>query len=600
MASGPRWLALMLSLLLSCPLAGAAAPSCSTAISARVSETHGTVFKRGFVDWEKEQWSDPEPARTGDNLAEGMQVGTGDKSWAEVTWPNVTTRAWANSVFAVAPNQRLVYLLGGQMLFNLDKHRKDKKDFFVWTKVLQARIRGTTVMVQCTNEVSRITVLEGVVEVMNRLDRSVIKVNPGVVYEIRTPGTQLPPNISQAPSTEKASPQTTIAEDIVETTDETVNDQIPLRLADQPLPKIAENLKDAAFHDELGAIENASYDGGVKVKPKFLLSDFEEITAPGQAPIVAFVDNQADTKLYPANAGGLLRHPLVNGFGTRLPSLALVQMSLNNFLNLPPPNNLPPLNNITGSLPNPELNGPLLTMATDTITGVVDTANITNSLPATFIQNAEILRVPSTDQYLVGPLIGHALPLPAQALNGLMPIGVLNGPTADMASTLTTANLHPQGQPVTNIMTNMVPPQTGPQTGTFIPPNMPNVGSFIPPTAPLPTVTNFVPPTTNMPNITNFVPPTAPITQITNFVPPTTSVPQMTNFVPTTPMVPQMTNIVPPTMTMPVVNTFVPPTTSFTNTTVNTGGSINISAPVNTGSFSSGISLPSGGLPILK
>ncbi|MBX9771422.1 MAG: FecR family protein, partial [Candidatus Obscuribacterales bacterium] len=271
MATGPKFLALILSMVVSCPIAGAAAPVSSSAISARVAETHGTVFKRGFVDWEKEEWADPEPARAGDDLSEGMQVGTGDKSWAEVTWPTVTTRAWANSVFAVAPNQRLVYLLGGQMLFNLDKHRKDKKDFFVWTKVLQARIRGTTVMVQCTNAVSRITVLEGVVEVMNRLDKSVVKIGPGVVYEIKTPGTNpLPPNISQAPA-DKPTPSTNnTAEDIVETTDETVNDQVPLRLTDKPsaMPEIAGNLKDAVFHDGYEVIENAVYDGGVKVKPK--------------------------------------------------------------------------------------------------------------------------------------------------------------------------------------------------------------------------------------------------------------------------------------------------------------------------------------------
>lgn len=584
-----------------CPTAGAAAPASSSAISARVAETHGTVFKRGFVDWEKEEWADPEPARAGDDLSEGMQVGTGDKSWAEVTWPTVTTRAWANSVFAVAPNQRLVYLLGGQMLFNLDKHRKDKKDFFVWTKVLQARIRGTTVMVQCTHDVSRITVLEGVVEVMNRLDKSVVKVGPGVVYEIKTPGTNpLPPNISQAPA-DKPTPSTNnVAEDIVETTDETVNDQVPLRLTDRPsaMPEIAGNLKDAVFHDGYEAIENAVYDGGVKVKPKLQLTDLHEMTTPGQAPIMVFADPKAETRLYPANAHSLLAHPLVHGFNIRLPSLALVQNSLNNLPPLLPPPNFANTN-IATTFPN--LNNPLINTATDTINGMVDASNITTAPPITMVQNAQILRVPTADQYLVGPLVGYALPLPAQAYNGYLPVGVLNGPTESLTSSIATGNLRGQNMtpPLTNIMTNTQQP--GPMTN-FQPPtgNLPQMTNFVPPTtAPLPQVTNFVPPTAPLPQVTNFVPPTSSIPQITNFVPPTAPLPQITNFVaPTTTMpamtMPMVNTFIPPTTTMPVVNSFIPPTTTQSYaTTMPSGGTINI-PPSSSGS----INMPVGGITI--
>ncbi|MBX9879446.1 MAG: FecR domain-containing protein [Candidatus Obscuribacterales bacterium] len=598
MATGPKFLALILSLVVSCPWAGAATPASSSAISAKVAETHGTVFKRGFVDWEKDEWADPEPARPGDNLDEGMQVGTGDKSWAEVTWPNVTTRAWANSVFAIAPNQRLVYLLGGQMLFNLDKHRKDKKDFFVWTKVLQARIRGTTVMVQATHDVSRITVLEGVVEVMNRLDKSVIRLNPGAVYEVRTPGSNPLPPISQAQPT--ATPAATNpAEDIVETTDETANEQIPIKLTDKPtgrLAEIANNLKDAVFHDGIEAIENASYDGGVKVKPKLLLADLHEMTAPGQAPIMVFSDAKAETRLYPADAKGLLLHPLVQGFNFKLPSLALVQNSLNNL----PPLLPPPNPNITSNLPI--LTNPLVTPS-DTITGVVDAANIQVAQPT--VQTASILKVPMADQYLVGPLVGYALPLPPQAFTGYLPAGVLTGAVETLTGNISSTNL--RGQTPTNPM-----PQ-----GTFVPPttaNIPQMTNFIPPTTNLPQTTNFIPPTTApLPQVTNFVPPTtAPLPQLTNFVPPTTSVPQVTNFVPPTTAMPQMTNFVPPTatmptMTMPVVNTFIPPTTtmpvvnsfippSTVNTTATMGSPININttAPMTGGNFTiqSGLTLP--------
>lgn len=153
--------------------------------AAKITEAHGDVYKRGFVDWEKEVWGEPAKAGKGDVLMEGTQVGTGDKSWAQLTWSYITARAWANSVYAIAPNQRLVYLMGGEMLYHLDKNRKDKSDYFVWTKLIQARLRGTTVLFQCHDDTTRITVLEGVVDILNRRDKSVIRLEPGVVYEVK-------------------------------------------------------------------------------------------------------------------------------------------------------------------------------------------------------------------------------------------------------------------------------------------------------------------------------------------------------------------------------------------------------------------------------
>lgn len=149
-----------------------------------LTEAQGSVYKRGFVDWEREVWSDPVPAHQGDLLYEGMQLGTGAHSSAQVTWPKVTTRVWSNSVYAIAPNQRLVYLLGGEMLYQLDKKRKKKSEYYVWTKLIQARMRGTTVLFQSSGNTTRMTVLEGCAEVLNRLDRSVIRVKPGVVVEV--------------------------------------------------------------------------------------------------------------------------------------------------------------------------------------------------------------------------------------------------------------------------------------------------------------------------------------------------------------------------------------------------------------------------------
>ncbi|HEY9753929.1 MAG TPA: hypothetical protein V6C97_02080, partial [Oculatellaceae cyanobacterium] len=77
-----------------------AVPSDGTTTAALLTEAKGTVYKRGFIDWSKEKWGDPSPAKVGDVLEEGMQVGTGDKSWAQIAWQYVTCRAWANSVYA--------------------------------------------------------------------------------------------------------------------------------------------------------------------------------------------------------------------------------------------------------------------------------------------------------------------------------------------------------------------------------------------------------------------------------------------------------------------------------------------------------------------
>lgn len=172
-----------------CMLGGQAPVSAtSTAdrqLTARLDEAQGRVYKRDFVDWDRETWGDPQPAVVGDILHEGMQVGTGNDAWAKVSWPSLSTFAWANSVYALAPNKRLVFLTSGQMLYQLDKHRRDRSPYFVWTKLLSAQIHGTTVLVQASKHVSRITVLEGCIEVTNRIDHSRVKLSPGLVYEIR-------------------------------------------------------------------------------------------------------------------------------------------------------------------------------------------------------------------------------------------------------------------------------------------------------------------------------------------------------------------------------------------------------------------------------
>ena len=151
---------------------------------ATITEQKGEVLKREFRDWTRSELGDAQPTSLGDKLIEGNQLATGDKSYAQLSWTNVVTRAWANSIFAVAPNQRLVYLQSGQMIFCLDKHRKDKREYVLWSNLLQARVRGTTVLFQSDNTKSQIAVLEGCIDVLNKKDRSVVRLYPGSVYEV--------------------------------------------------------------------------------------------------------------------------------------------------------------------------------------------------------------------------------------------------------------------------------------------------------------------------------------------------------------------------------------------------------------------------------
>jgi hypothetical protein len=236
-------------------------PAIGQDITATLTAKHGNVFKRAFRDWNREQWGEPETADVSDQLREGMQLGTGNESWAEVTWPNVKTRAWANTVFAVAPNKRLVYLTGGEMLFRLDKNRKDKDDYYIWTKVLQARIRGTTVLVQAKGPVTRFTVMEGTVEITNRLDKSRAILKPGAVYEIK--GYNLP----QSNDTYKPTPLAT--------------------------PKDFDN-----------SIQDITYD------------------AKNYLPL--YQDKFAITNLFAANSNALTSHPLLTVNGT-IDSMSLIQ-----------------------------------------------------------------------------------------------------------------------------------------------------------------------------------------------------------------------------------------------------------------------------------
>lgn len=272
----------------------------------RLTESRGTVYKRGFVDWTREVWSEPEPANQGDILHEGMQIGTGEKSWAQVTWPKVTTRAWANSVYAIAPGQRLVYLLGGEMLYQLDKKRKKKDEYYVWTKLIQARMRGTTVLFQSEGPTTRVTVLEGCADILNRLDKSVIRIKPGVVVQVTDKS-----GVSSAPGSN------------VRTT---------------------------------------------------------EITS-GPA-IQVFDTPSSSTSVFKADTTGLLKHALVGDFAMPLPSLSLVQDALGG-----------------AGLPS-------------------------QVAPMNLSSVTEIVAVPKSVTYSLGPQIGTAIPLPPSLIAEFPPLAL--------------------------------------------------------------------------------------------------------------------------------------------------------------------------------
>ncbi|MBY0549646.1 MAG: FecR domain-containing protein [Candidatus Obscuribacterales bacterium] len=247
--------------------------------TAKLTEKHGDVYKRGFVDWNREEWGDPAPAHLGDHLAEGMQLGTGNQSWAQLTWKNVSARAWENSVYAIAPNQRLVYLMGGEMLFQLDKKRKDKTAaYYVWTKLLQARMRGTTALVQANNDVARVTVLEGTIDVLNRVDHSLVRLKPGVVYEIRSRDSALPGGIAP--------------------------------IVTQATSNIASSAPASS------AVAGAT------------ARSINSITLPGATALPLFDSGSTVTSLLPLSPVAALAHPLLQGFTSQLPSLALISSAL--------------------------------------------------------------------------------------------------------------------------------------------------------------------------------------------------------------------------------------------------------------------------------
>lgn len=178
----------------------------------------GSVHKSLPADSSRSSYGDFSSLKMSEKLPEGTLVKTGAESLCEISWmvagktPAGKTRLWANSIATVSTRARLVHLQKGEIVH---KKTKGTADQFIETKLLQARIHGTTVDVKVDfvgdTEVDNITILEtdskSGVEVTNRLNGSKVSLRPGIVLEIRgalkadasTPSANSSPNLCLKP-----------------------------------------------------------------------------------------------------------------------------------------------------------------------------------------------------------------------------------------------------------------------------------------------------------------------------------------------------------------------------------------------------------------
>lgn len=250
--------------------------------TAELSEVQGQVFKRLF-DLLSFVLGSPIKASLKDKLTDGSQVGTGSNSWSEISWPEVVTRQWANTVVKVLPGKRTVFLANGDMLFRLKKEGTSS-DYNVWTKVLQARIRGTTVLFQRTSEVTRVCVVEGRISVKNLIDGSEVSLGPGAVYEVLTPGGQGKPENDEMPWASPTEPP----------------ERMPPISLDESDPKWQADRKNAVL-------------------------PAHEICQTDIPPVHMFGTPQSSTSIWVEDRTAVLNHPLIREFQQPLDSYPLIK-----------------------------------------------------------------------------------------------------------------------------------------------------------------------------------------------------------------------------------------------------------------------------------
>lgn len=141
----------------------------------------GQVYKRGFSNDAHTEWAAPVPAAKGDAIDDGMQIGTGKDSFSEAKFGNITLRSAPNTVYTVSPKQNMIYVIGGKFLFNHDRKPGDS-DYTIWTEHAQVVAKGTTLLFDQGGNGTRVSVLEGVAEITNRLDKSILQLTPGMSY----------------------------------------------------------------------------------------------------------------------------------------------------------------------------------------------------------------------------------------------------------------------------------------------------------------------------------------------------------------------------------------------------------------------------------
>lgn len=77
-----------------------------------VSQVHGQVFKRKYIDGTRQKLGRPSLVHERDVLSEGMEIETGPGAWAQISWGNGTTRVWSNSVVQIEPTSARTIFLG--------------------------------------------------------------------------------------------------------------------------------------------------------------------------------------------------------------------------------------------------------------------------------------------------------------------------------------------------------------------------------------------------------------------------------------------------------------------------------------------------------
>ncbi|MBY0550875.1 MAG: FecR family protein [Candidatus Obscuribacterales bacterium] len=249
--------------------------------SALLKQAVGSVMRAEMIDESKQLLGEAMPAKVNDLLSEGSVIGTGARSWAELKWTSVTSRIWQNSVVQIRPSKRSVYLQEGGLTFNLKKDRPDKAPYDIRTKVLQARIHGTTVQVLAHGNVEKISVLEGNIDVRNLQNGSVVHLTPGVVYEVQVRG-------------------------VIKTTSPTYN--------------LFNNKPGTSKAEPVGELPGAT-GRSIAEAPEIRLN-------PRRGELI-FQDSHTRALAYTANSKAILEHPLIGG-SNPIPSIDLIEGAIGN------------------------------------------------------------------------------------------------------------------------------------------------------------------------------------------------------------------------------------------------------------------------------